>query len=122
MKLNARSIRTFIGAQDFETSRKFYNELGFKELRTSTKMSYFSQGDFGFYLQDYYVKDWIENSMVFLEVSDPERTLEYINSLKLDKKYKVVRITEMHHAEWGREFFVHDPSGVIWHIGKFHDS
>ena len=24
------------------------------------------------------------------------------------------------YLDWGNEFFLHDPSGILWHIGKFH--
>ena len=33
-------------------------------------MSVFKMKDFRFYLQDAYVKDWIDNSMICLEVAD----------------------------------------------------
>ncbi len=41
MKHIAKSIRTFIGARNFEESRLFYKELGFEESPLSNKMSYF---------------------------------------------------------------------------------
>ncbi len=31
MKHTAKSVRTFIGAKNFEESKKFYEELGFEE-------------------------------------------------------------------------------------------
>lgn len=122
MEFNVTSIRTFIGAKNYDTSRNFYLDLGFKEIKIEPKMSYFGMGDFGFYLQDYYAKNWIKNSMVFLEVDDLERHLVEVKELHLDTKYKKVRVTEIHHNDWGKEFFVHDPSGVLWHIGEFTQS
>lgn len=82
-------------------------------------MSYFRYGEFGFYLQDYYVKDWVDNSMIFLEVQNLENHLNYVKSLELEKKYKNVRISEIKQNDWGNEFFIHDPSGILWHIGEF---
>ncbi|MEM9142212.1 MAG: glyoxalase, partial [Bacteroidota bacterium] len=75
MKINVQSIRTFIGSKDFGISRGFYSDLGFGEVRISETLSYFKIGGFGFYLQDYYVKDWVDNLMVFLEVDDLEDLL-----------------------------------------------
>tara|TARA_R110002020_G_scaffold146443_1_gene321088 strand:+ start:419 stop:787 length:369 start_codon:yes stop_codon:yes gene_type:complete len=121
MKLSGKSIRTFIGSKNYTISRKFYSELGFKEFVTSDKMSYFYLDRFGFYLQDYYVKDWVENSMIFLEVNNLESTLKHIQSLKLTEKYENVRLSEIVRNEWGNEFFLHDPSGVLWHFGIFKD-
>ncbi|MGZ5287016.1 MAG: glyoxalase, partial [Flavisolibacter sp.] len=70
MKHQVKSIRPFIGARDYNNSRQFYLDLGFTEHEISPAMSYFEAGGFGFYLQDYYAKDWIDNTMVFLEVDD----------------------------------------------------
>ncbi|AZQ57894.1 glyoxalase [Maribacter sp. MJ134] len=119
MKLSGKSIRTFIGAKDYTISRNFYNDLGFKEIVTSENMSYFCSGDFGFYLQDAYVKDWVDNSMVFFEVTDLKSTLTHIKSLNLTEKYDKVRLSEIVHNDWGSEFFLYDPSGILWHFGKF---
>ncbi len=119
MKFSPKSIRSFIGAKDFHISKQFYTELGFTEAFSSDDMSYFEMSGFGFYLQDYYVKKWVNNSMLFLEVSDLDAHFEAIKKLELDKKYKNVRLTEIVKNDWGNEFFMHDPSGVLWHIGEF---
>ena len=113
-----KSIRTFIGAKNFDESRNFYLDLGFEEIKTSFKMSLFKLDDFGFYLQDAYVKDWVDNSMIFFEVENLESILKYIKDLKLPKKYDNVRLSEIIYKEWGKEFFLHDPSGILWHFGK----
>lgn len=119
MKISGKSIRTFIGAENYTISRSFYRDLGFEEIITSEKMSYFYSGEFGFYLQDAYVKDWIDNSMIFFEVADLESNLEYIKGLKLTERYENVRLSKIVHNDWGNEFFLHDPSGILWHFGKF---
>ena len=119
MKITATSIRPFIGSKNYNLSRNFYLDLGFKEIITSEKMSYFSLGNFGFYLQDAYVKDWIDNSMIFLEVENLENSLNEIQNLKLTEKYENVRLSKIVHNEWGNEFFLHDPCGILWHIGTF---
>ena len=119
MTYKLKSIRAFIGAKNFDESRNFYLDLGFEEIKTAFKMSYFKLGDFGFYLQDAYVKDWVDNSMLFLEVDNLQQHLEMINSLQLDKRYEKVRVTNISYNDWGNEFFVYDPSGVLWHIGEF---
>ena len=119
MKITGKSIRTFIGSKNYTTSRNFYLDLGFNEVLISEKMSYFHIGEFGFYLQDAYVKDWIENSMIFFELDDVEDALQKVQSLQLTEKYKNVRLSDIKYNEWGQEFFLHDPSGILWHFGKF---
>ncbi len=120
MKHNAKSIRAFIGALDFEESRLFYKELGFEESIISKDMSYLKITDnLGFYLQNAYVEDWVNNSMIFLEVDDVDRYWNELQSLGLHQKYKNVKLTSVRKESWGKECFMHDPSGVLWHFGEF---
>ncbi len=120
MKHQARSIRAFIGAINFEESRQFYKDLGFQESVVAKNMSYFSISEtLGFYLQDGYVKDWVDNSMIFLEVDNVDEYWEELKSLGLQHKYKNVRLTPIKKLDWGKECFMHDPSGILWHFGEF---
>jgi len=73
MDHKAISIRPFIGAKDYELSRNFYRDLGFQENVLSNDMSLFKTDQIRFYLQNAYIKDWIDNSMIFLEVADVDR-------------------------------------------------
>ena len=119
MQHKAKSIRPFIGCTDFEVSRQFYRDLGFEESIVSYNMSLFKTDGVGFYLQDAFVKDWIDNTMVFLEVDDVERHWKELKSLDLPARYENVRITPIRSEQWGKEYFVHDPSGILWHFGEF---
>ena len=119
MEHKAISIRPFIGAKDFELSRSFYRDLGFRETVLSHNMSVFKTAGLGFYLQDAYVQDWIDNSMIFLEVDDVGRYWNELLALDLPATYKTVKLTPIHNYEWGRECFMHDPSGILWHFGEF---
>ena len=119
MEHKAKSIRPFIGAKDYEVSRNFYRDLGFTESILSPGMSYFRTDQFGFYLQDADVKDWIDNTMVFLEVDDVARFWNELVALNLPAKYSGVTTTPIRDYDWGRECFLHDPSGILWHFGEF---
>ena len=119
MQHNAISIRPFIGAKNFEVSRSFYRDLGFEEVVISHDMSLFKTEGIGFYLQDAYVKDWIDNTMVFMEVDDVNRYWNELVALDLPSKYKGARLTPIRIYDWGSECFLHDPSGVLWHFGQF---
>ena len=120
MKHSAKSIRAFIGAENFEEARQFYKDLGFEESVISKDMSLFKVSDkLGFYLQDAYVKEWVDNTMIFLEVDDVDRYWSELQDLALEKKYKNVKLTPVRNDYWGRECFMHDPSGILWHFGEF---
>jgi hypothetical protein len=119
MQHNSKSIRPFIGSKNFKISRNFYRDLGFEESIISHDMSYFKSGEMGFYLQDAYVKDWIDNTMIFMEVDDVKRFFKELLVLNLPSKYEGVRLVPIREEEWGRECFLHDPSGILWHFGEF---
>lgn len=120
MNYQPKTIRTFIGAKNYNQSREFYRALGFEEVSIDEKMCLFKVNEnLGFYLQDYYVKSWVNNSMVFLEVDDVDKCAEELLSKGLHDKYKYVRFTEIKQFDWGRELFMHDPSGVLWHFCEF---
>lgn len=56
--------------------------MGFQEVELSPAMSLFKTGNYGFYLQNAFNRDWIDNTMVFLEVEDVQRFWDEL--LKLD--------------------------------------
>lgn len=119
MQHKGKSLRPFIGAKDYEISRRFYRELGFDEAVLSAGMSYFQSDGLGFYLQNAYVKDWIDNTMVFMEVDNLQLFYKELTALQLPSKYEGVRVIPIRNLDWGSECFVHDPSGVLWHFGTF---
>jgi hypothetical protein len=117
---NAQSIRPFIGSKDFDESRNFYTDLGFRETILTSKLSLFQTGKLAFYLQNAYVKDWIDNTMVFLEVENLSHFWDSLAALNLTGKYKEARLVPIRVENWGRECFLHDPSGILWHFGEFY--
>lgn len=120
MQHTAHSIRPFIGSKDFEVSRRFYRDLGFEETPLFKNMSLFKvNASLAFYLQDAYVKDWIDNSMIFLEVEDAHRCYQELFELGLPEKYEGVRLVPVRVNDWGSECFLHDPAGILWHFGAF---
>jgi hypothetical protein len=119
MKLEISSLRPFIGAKDHHISRAFYNDLGFEELVINPDLSLFTLDQFSFYLQNYYQKDWIENTMLFLEVKDVWVTFQQLEASALDQKYDGVKLVPIKHETWGQECFMLDPAGVLIHFGSF---
>ncbi len=121
MSYQGMSIRTFIGAKNFLESREFYQALGFQEMIIDPKMSLFKVNEqLSFYLQDYYVKDWVDNSMMLLEVDDLDKCSAELLEKRLGEKFSNVRFTDIKEYDWGREIFMHDPAGVLWHFCQFY--
>lgn len=119
MEYNVTSIRPFIGSRNFEHSSNFYRYLGFNEISLGPKMSLFQNKKVGFYLQDYFLEDWVNNTMVFLEVENLDQVYHDFAALNLTAKYPEAKLIPIRVEEWGREFFVHDPAGILWHFGEF---
>ena len=119
MNQKAKSIRPFLGTKDYQISRAFYQDFSFKESVISSNMSYFEFDGLGFYLQDAYVKDWIDNTMVFMEVNDVKLFYKNLFELKLSAKYQDVKLVPIKELVWGSECFLHDPAGNLWHFGEF---
>ena len=82
-------------------------------------MSVFKTGQLAFYLQDAYVKDWIDNTMIFLEVEHLQQFWNHLSALNLAATYPTVKLVPVRKLDWGSECFLHDPSGVLWHFGTF---
>jgi hypothetical protein len=119
MEHQAISIRPFIGAKDYNISRDFYRQIGFQEVILTPDMSLFKSGQLGFYLQDAYVQDWVDNTMIFMEVKNVNDFYNDLLALNLTSKFEGVRLIPVQAEHWGRECFLHDPSGVLWHFGEF---
>jgi len=92
-ELSGRSIRPFIGAVDYQISQAFYRELGFEELLLDDKMSLYRINDSqSFYLQDYYVREWVENTILVWEIDDARSMYTQLHSLRLYKTYRHVKL------------------------------
>ncbi|MEL6275137.1 MAG: glyoxalase [Bacteroidota bacterium] len=115
-------LRSNKGAKDFKLSREFYQVIGFDEVTISEDMVLFKVNELvSFYLQEYYVKEWADNSMIFLEVNNLDECYAHLQSLNLPDRFPGVRLSVIKTEDWGRECFLHDPSGVLWHIGTFEE-
>ena len=114
-----RSLRPFVGSRDFDASRAFYRDFGFRETPIDGTMSLFTRETFIFYLQRYFVREWVDNTMLFLEVDDLDAFAQELELLDLPGRHAGVRVSGIQQEYWGRELFVHDPAGVLWHVGEF---
>jgi hypothetical protein len=113
------SIRPFLGTVNYNESRFFYQKIGFGEVIITPNLSLFTKGNLAFYLQDYYVKEWIENTMLFLEVENVESFKTEIDQLELREQFTSVKISDLQHQDWGNQFYIHDPAGNLWIVATF---
>jgi uncharacterized glyoxalase superfamily protein PhnB len=120
MKQSAQAIMPFIGSKNFQESCDFYGLLGYEISHISSGFArVYIQDKISFYLQGAYSKEWCENTMVFLEVENLEAQHEFFQSLSLPEKFAGTTLSQIVKQEWGQEFFLHDPAGILWHFGRF---
>ncbi|TCZ65876.1 glyoxalase [Flaviaesturariibacter aridisoli] len=119
MLTSASSIRPFIGAKDYDVSRRFYAAVGFEERVLFPDMSVFILGPTAFYLQRYYKAEWVDNTMVFLEVENVAACHAQLAALDLPGQFPGARLNDIRHEDWGDAFALIDPSGILWHVGAF---
>ncbi len=65
-----RAMRSMVPAKEFDISKRFYIELGFQPRPLTDRLVEMQLGVFSFILQDYYVREWADNFVVHVTVSD----------------------------------------------------
>jgi hypothetical protein len=75
------AMRPMVPAKDFEISKRFYVELGFHPRPLTDRLVEMQLGVFSFILQEYYVREWADNFVVHLTVSDLGQWWDHIVSL-----------------------------------------
>jgi catechol 2,3-dioxygenase-like lactoylglutathione lyase family enzyme len=113
-----KAMRAMIPAQDFDTSRRFYVDLGFRPQMLTEHLAEMWCGDYSFFLQDYYVKEWADNVVMHMLVTDLERWWTHISGLDLPRRYGT-KAKAPHAENWGRVAGFTDPSGVLWRLTEF---
>ena len=113
------ALRPFVPATDFETSLRFYSELGFTATRYADGLASMQLGPFAFLLQHFYAEGFAGNFMMHLTVNDVEGWWKRIESLDLAAKYGVRAPSAPKLQPWGLVVaYVVDPSGVLWHVAQ----
>jgi catechol 2,3-dioxygenase-like lactoylglutathione lyase family enzyme len=112
------SIRAFLPAKDFETSKRFYEKLGFEKVLDGD-VGIFRAGSSGFILTRFYEKQLAENFMMQLMVDDLDSWWEHFSALDVTAEFAVPAPKAPAMQPWGlRVAYVVDPSGVLWHVAQ----
>ena len=110
-------LKAFLPAKNYAVAKQFYLDLGFTMLWGSEDLAVFEVGEFRFFLQNLYVKEWAGNFMMHLMVTDADAWWKHIQDIKLAEKYPGITASPPTLQPWGlRVLYLSDPSGVLWHI------
>lgn len=121
MNLESGLIRAFVPAKNYEVEQKFYTSLGFQSSPADDGLTIFRKGNFSFYLQDYYQKEWADNFMMFMEVSNVDDWYAHLCQLELAENYPGIRLVDPVTEHWGRVCRLITPTGVLWHFATFNE-
>ena len=114
-----RAMRPMVPASDFDVSKRFYIELGFQPRPLTDRLVEMQLGMFSSILQAHYVREWADNSVVHVTVSDVGMWWDHIVSLDLPARYGV-KIQAPESQGWAMVAGVTDPSGVLWRFADTH--
>ena len=112
-----KALRPFVPAKDFEISKKFYADIGFRVEPLGDSIAAMHLGSHSFLLQDYYAKEWADNFVLHMFVDDLDAWWEHLSSLNLVSRYGVRSPRAPKLESWGLTVaYMFDPAGVLWHI------
>lgn len=115
--LTVTDVRPFVPAKDFAQSHAFYTALGWSTLWSDGGLALLSLGGRQLMLQDYYVKEWAENSMLVVEVADATAWYDHVERALADGDFGDSRVAEPQRQDWGALVtHVWDPCGVLLHF------
>jgi len=113
--LTVKAMRPVVPAKDFEISKRFYVDLGFRPQTLTDRLAEMHLAAYSFILQGYYVEQWAENFVMHILVSDVNLWWAHIIAIDLAARYGV-KTREPQLEDWGSVASVVDPSGVLWRI------
>jgi hypothetical protein len=110
------SLQPFVpSGSNFVASKQLFQELGFSISWDSGDYVGFENGHCAFILQKFDYKDFAENFMLTVNISDADAFYQEVIDKKLVEKFGI-RITKPMVQPYGREVNVIDIAGVCWHF------
>ena len=107
-------LRLFLPSLDYQVSIRFYQQIGFEINWQSDDLTIMKHHELEFFIQNAYVKDWAENTMIQLFVEDIQQFCENIKNLKKD--YPMIQVKPIQEVDYGTTFHLLDPAGVLIHV------
>ena len=116
--LHARDVRVFVPAKDFALSKAFYAALGWTLTHVDERVTLMDLAARKLYLQDYYVKDWADNFMVYVTVESAAGWYAHATAVIASGKFPGAKVQAPQEAHGALVTYVWDPSGVLLHFAQ----
>lgn len=110
------SLQPFVpSGSDFEKSKQFFLALGFNKVWDAGDYTGFEKDGCRFILQRYDEKEFAENFMLTVGVTNVDEFRAEVIAKQLPEKFGI-RIGEAANQPYGREVNIIDIAGVCWHF------
>ena len=110
-------LRPFLPAKDFALSKAFYEAIGFTISYADADLAVLDHEGAGVLLQNLYLQEWAENTMLQLFVTDLD--VWWQRTATLVEHFAVQSPRAPTVQPWGlRVGFLFDPSGVLWQVSE----
>src|SRR5437868_14989018 len=110
------SLQPFVpSGNDFERSKMFFQELGFTVRWDAGDYTGFERDGCLFILQKFDRREFAENFMISVRVSDADEFRREVLEKELPQKYGI-RISNITDQAYGKEVNIIDLAGVCWHF------
>ena len=110
------SLEPFVpSGTNFKGSKEFFQELGFNINWDAGDYVGFERDGCKFILQNFHQKEFAENFMISVHVSNAEEFRNDVIEKKLPEKYGI-RIGVGSQQPYGKEVNIIDIAGVCWHF------
>jgi hypothetical protein len=110
------SIQAFVpSGENFEGSKQLFQQLGFNVSWDAGDYVGFEKDGCRFILQKYINKEFAENFMLTVTVSNADEFRKEVLDKQLPQKFGI-RIGEVSDQPYGREVNIIDLAGVCWHF------
>lgn len=110
------SLQPFVpSGSNFEGAKQFFAELGFNISWDAGDYVGFENNGYKFILQKFDNKEFAENFMLTVGVSNADEFRKEVLEKKLPEKFGI-RIGKVSDMPYGREVNIIDLAGVCWHF------
>jgi hypothetical protein len=110
------SLQPFVpSGNNYQGSKDFFQQLGFRISFDAGDYTGFEKDGCKFILQKYDNRQFAENFMLSVAVTNADEFRQEVLDKQLPEKFGI-RIGEVCDMPYGREVNIIDPAGVCWHF------
>lgn len=112
------ALRPFVPAKDFDVSKRFYSDLGFRTEEIAPALVEMHLGNYSFLLQDFYVPEYAGNFVMHMLVDNVQFWWDRLCGLDLPGRYGIENPPATVVAGPLKATHFADPSSILWHIAQ----